>query len=138
MARSTRFPRSKLSELGKDALHSPDSGLRGAHLPAQLELRDLARAGLRQLVQEGDRFGRLEAGERSLTKVDELLARRPRPPGCELTNASGRSPHFSSGTPTTAASSTAGWREERLLDLDGGDVLPAGDDHVLGAVAELT
>src|ERR1700722_9798433 len=49
-------------------------------------------------------------------------------PGLSTTNALGRSPHFSSGTPMDA---------ERLLELYGGDVLPAGYHNVLGSVHEL-
>ena len=44
-------------------------------------------------------------------------------------------PYFSSGTPTTSTSYTAGWRLDRHLDLFGVDLLPAGVDAV-GAAAE--
>ena len=59
------------------------------------------------------------------------------PPGFSVTNAFGRSPHFSSGIATTAHSSTARMARDGLLDLDRRDVLAAGDDDVLRAVAEL-
>jgi hypothetical protein len=56
-------------------------------------------------------------------------------PGVRTTRALTVSPHFSSGTPITATSATAGW-EQGVLDLDRGDVLAAGDDHVLLAVGD--
>jgi len=70
----------------------------------ELELRDLARRGRWQLVQEGDSFGRLVAGNRGLDVVDDLLLA-----GLEHDEGLGPLPHFSSGTPVTAASSTAWW-----------------------------
>ena len=52
-------------------------------------------------------------------------------PSASTTSALTVSPHLSSGTPMTATSATAGWRKMNVLDLDRGDVLGAGDDHVL-------
>ena len=52
-------------------------------------------------------------------------------PSFSVTYAAGTSPQRSSGIPMTATSSTAGWSRDGLLDLDRGDVLAAGDDHVL-------
>ena len=52
------------------------------------------------------------------------------------TNATPPSPQRSSGTPTTAASATAGCSCEHRLDLGRVDVLAAGDVHVLEAAAD--
>jgi hypothetical protein len=54
-----------------------------------------------------------------------------------VTNALGRSPQFSCGIATTGALQDGRMAHERLLDLDGRDVLAARDDDVLGAVAQL-
>src|SRR5215218_4060652 len=78
-------------------------------LVAQDELLDLARRGLGQLGKFDGRWG-LEAGDVLLAEVYDLLLGRLLP--ClSTTNALGRSPHFSSGMATTAASITAGWRD---------------------------
>ena len=82
-------------------------------------------------------FRRLEARQLGAHVVGQLGAGGSNRVLAAATNATGTSPHFSSGGATTAASSTAGWRRERLLDLDRRDVLAAGNDDVLGAVAQL-
>ena len=69
------------------------------------------------LAHEGDQ-ARLRSAAR---RRRHGATRRPR----------GTSPHRSSGVPTTAASRTAGWVEQCVLDLGAGDVLAAGDDQVL-------
>ena len=88
-------------------------------------------------LAERHRLRRLEPGQPAADVLDDLrLGRRSRP-SCSVTYAAGTSPQRSSGTAITAASSTAGWLGDGLLDLDRGDVLAAGDDHVLAAVAQL-
>ena len=79
-------------------------------------------------------FGALKWASRSRTHAIELVGATLSAPARSTTNARGTSPHRSSGTPTTATSSTAGMRGERLLDLDRRDVLAARDDEVLLAV----
>ena len=63
-------------------------------------------------------------------------ASSPSRPGTSTTSALTVSPHFSSGTPMTAASATCGVRAERVLHLDRRDVLAPADDHVLLAVGD--
>ena len=71
-------------------------------------LLDLAGAALGELVEDDDGLRRLEGGEALADPGDELglVDRRRRRRGD--TNARGTSPQRSSGTPTTAASRTAG------------------------------
>ena len=108
----------------------------GPRLVAEHELLDLAGGGLRQLP-EGDRLRGFEPGQPGPDVLDDLLlGRRSRRPAASRTRP-GTSPQRSSGTAITAASSTAGMVHDRLLDLDRGDVLAAGDDHVLAAVTQL-
>ena len=52
------------------------------------------------------------------------------------TATSGRSSHFWSGTPITAASSDRGMGHHLVLQLDRGDPLATGLDHVLGPVGQ--
>src|SRR5215217_4064257 len=64
----------ELSGLGTDARHAERLlGLRGAHLPAQLELLDLPGARLRQLVEHHDPLGHLEPREALAREGDELV-----------------------------------------------------------------
>ena len=74
---------------------------------AQLALEDLARAAFGQRLHEAHVFGNLEVREAGARVLDqfrhvELRAR------LEDDDGRGTSPHFSSGTPMTAHSSTAG------------------------------
>ena len=80
-------------------------------------------------------FGHLVAGDEPAAVRDQLvgLDRQPR----STTDGVRRPrPSAGSGTPNTAASSTAGMLVERVLDLGAVHVLAAADDHVLGAVDE--
>ena len=58
-------------------------------------------------------------------------------PACTTTNATGRSPHFSSGTPTTAASATPGHAQHEVLDVERRHPLAARLHDVLDAVDDL-
>ena len=82
-------------------------------------------------------LGALKPGQRLAREGDQLLGRERRARPLSATKPFGRSPHFSSGIATTAASSTSGMADERALDLDRRDVLAAGDDDVLRPVAHL-
>ena len=80
-------------------------------------------------------LGTLNLRELVAAVLDELvLGRRRRVRRAATTNATGTSPHRSSGRPTTATSTTAGVLVEHPLDLGARDVLAAGDDHVLEPV----
>ena len=83
-----------------------------------------------------DALGHLEPRQPLAGELLQLLGVGLLPPAA-VTNATGTSPQRSSGAPTTAASDTDVVGRQRLLDLDRGDVLAAGDDHVLEAVAQL-
>ena len=54
-----------------------------------------------------------------------------------LIQAHNSSPYLSSGTPTTAACSIAGMREQKLFDLARVDVLAAANDHVFDPAGDL-
>ena len=58
-------------------------------------------------------------------------------PGLSSTTALTASPHFSSGTPITAQSCTAGWLQITCSTSLGIDVEAARDDHVLLAVGDV-
>ena len=71
---------------------------------------------------------------RQKSMISGAVAARP---GLSVTNALGRSPHFSSGHRDHGALEHGRMPGDRLLDLDRRDVLAAGDDDVLLPVAEL-
>ena len=101
------------------------------------ELADLAHARARQLVYQRDVTGAFRLRQPLRTPL--VRARRcvgGAAGSAATTNATGTSSRTSSGAPTTAASSTAGWADEHLLDLDGGDVLAGDLEHVGAAAVE--
>src|SRR5437763_924006 len=104
-------------------------------LLAQFELLDLAGRGARDRVAELHALGDLEAGELPAAVGDDLLpgdllvGRRDDQRGHHLAPLLVRHPdHRDLGH--------RGVAEHRVLDLDRRDVLAAGDDHVLLAVAD--
>ena len=102
---------------------------------AQQTAQDFARGGLGNLAHEDDAPGPLEVGQVGAVEavpVERLAAVEARGTA-GTTNATTRSPHFSSGSPMTATSRTCGMPRQDLLDLHGMDVLAAADDHVVDA-----
>ena len=98
---------------------------------------ELPDAGLGDLLDERPPLRHLPVRDLPSRKAAQLLRRRRRtPPSCTTTVASGRSPHRSSGTPTTAASMHLGVRHEGVLEVDRADPLAAGLDDVLGPVGQ--
>ena len=81
--------------------------------------------------------GHLKCAMRSRQKRDDLLARWPSAPGLSVTNAFGPLAPLLVGDGDDGALQHGGVAGDRLLDLDGRDVLAAGDDDVLLAVAQL-
>ena len=104
---------------------------------AQGLLGELADAGLGHLVDEHDVVGQLPLGDLARRGSRcTLVARSASRPSSSTTQASGRSPHFGSGTPITAASRDLRVGHQLVLQLDRGDPLAARLDEVLGAVDE--
>ena len=83
----------------------------------ELELLQLARGGARELGAELDRRRALEVCELRAAVLDQVVLGRSCP-GASTTSALTVSPHFSSGTPMTATSATAGCENRAVLDLD--------------------
>ena len=80
----------------------------GPLLVPEHEFLDLAGRGLGQRAKL-DRPRHLEVREVGADVIEISASLDPRA-GASVTKAFGRSPQNSSGTPTTATSSTAGWR----------------------------
>ena len=57
-------------------------------------------------------------------------------PDRRITNAAMAWPGVASVFPTTAASATAGWLDQRALDLGGGDVVTGDEHHVVDPTEE--
>src|SRR5450755_3590140 len=111
-------------------------GFSGPLALAQFELRDLARRGLRQLVQEGDGLRRLVAGDGGFHVVDDRFLAHHR---TRLEHHEGLGPlaPLLVGHTDDRRFQHCLVGEDRLLDLDRGDVLPTGHHDVLGAVQQL-
>src|SRR5215471_17580672 len=118
------------------ALYAPDSlALSCPFAFAQHELLDLAGGGLRQRP-ELDRVGALVVRQALTAERDELMRGRR---GALVERDERLWPLSPArvGRPDHGAFEHRGVGGDRLLDLDAGDVLAAGDDDVLSPVAKL-
>src|SRR5262249_50661506 len=107
----------------------------GPFAVAQDEFLDLAGGGLRQRP-EFDRVGAFVVGEALAAERDDLL-RRCRGAVVERDERLGPLSPVGMGGADDRALEHGGVGGDGLLDLDAGDVLAAGDDDVLAAVAQL-
>ena len=97
----------------------------------QLPLEDLPGGRHRQALHKASTFlGTLKRATRSFMCASSSSGVAA-VPGLSTTTARPTSPHFASGTPTTAALLHGGVLVEHALDLERVDVLAAGDEHVL-------
>ena len=128
-------PQARAADLAGIQRHSLSALLTPLRHLAQFELLNLPGAGLRQLG-EHHVARHLVAGEVLPAPRHELLAGR-RLPGLQLDEGARRLAPFLVGLGHHGGGLHRRMLVERVLDLDRGNVLAAGDDDVLGAVLEL-
>src|SRR2546429_1530778 len=102
---------------------------------AQHELLDLAGGGLRDLLEA--HLARHLVGRQQGAAMRDELGGAHRDAALELDEGEGRLAPFRIGPRHHCAGHHRGVAIERILHLQGADVLPAGDDHVLAAVLDL-